>query len=173
LIEVDPGSLILQEQLIDLARRSHGDRSREQALALANIVLEYRLGNQPQVQSRMIATNLSVERRFSEDELNREAKFLGEKIAGALNVPNKQLRLDGSKKRPAQCLLRTIAHALHFTKNGDSSTAGRRCPFRRPMRLTQRYSVLTYRLGLSENSCRSNIVGESAAKVADTHRRGP
>ena len=93
-MERDSCSPITQKQLFDFARGSNRDGSGEQTFALANIAGEYRLANEPQVDSRLVANDLPIVWRIAIEEGDCEAELVCIEIAGTLDVRNKELRLN-------------------------------------------------------------------------------
>ena len=86
LVEAHPGGLEIEEQLLDLGCAVDGDRGGQQMLALADVADEHRLADQPQREPRVVAPDLSVERRIAIDEVDRKAELAGEEIARRLDV---------------------------------------------------------------------------------------
>ena len=68
-------------------------------LALADTFHKHRFADQPQVESCIVATDLPVKRWIAIDKFDREAELVDIKIAGTLDVRNKELRLNGSENR--------------------------------------------------------------------------
>ena len=73
LVEGDSCSLITQKQLFDFVRRGNRDGRGQQMFALSNICNEHRFGDQPQVESCIVADNLPVVWRIAIDKFDREA----------------------------------------------------------------------------------------------------
>ena len=93
-MEVRPGGLEIQEQLLDLFRRFDGDRGGKQMLALPDVADEHRLADQPQRELRIVAPDLSVKGRIAMDEVDRKAELAREEITRRVDVGHEQLRRD-------------------------------------------------------------------------------
>src|SRR5580700_857345 len=76
LMEGDSCSLITQKQLFDFIRGGNLDGSGEQMFAVANICDDHRFGDQPQVESCIVAEDLPVVGRVAIEEFDRETELL-------------------------------------------------------------------------------------------------
>src|SRR5712664_2397216 len=86
------GGLKLEEQLLDLRRRSNRERGGQQFLAVSYDGIDHRLLDASQVDQCGIAPDLRIERRLAIGERDGEAELAGEEIARQLDVGDKQLR---------------------------------------------------------------------------------
>src|SRR5262249_19649485 len=94
LVERHARVLELKEELADFRGAVDGDRSGQQALALADIADEHRLADHPEVEPRGVTLDLAVERRLAIGEDDAETKLAGEEVARGLDVDHEQLSFE-------------------------------------------------------------------------------
>ena len=99
--EIDAGRLVLRRTAARIsAALSTRHRGRQELLALADVAHEDRLADQAQVEQRLVALHLAIERRLAVGEDDLEAELRGEERARRLDVGDEEFGFDGGQ-RPA------------------------------------------------------------------------